>query len=616
MPFRVELELKSKSARALWVKAIGAFHTISDSFKIVIRQGTDTGYDEHGRKCYSEVVFTTMNKTKTTVLNTSFRTCFFKTFNIDGDIEEGSRVANYRDRENTNNCAKIYTMIVNSQDMNILFRDCGEDAISWRIFMLSGSEIEHMVYSNKLFVEFDSKSEMKKKYSIVYRPGINTFDTKIHYIYLKTLDNQKRADEKEANRAVNGFRDEDGNDEEEDEDFFADDDLDDDRVHRFAIDSIIFKRFLQTFPTLLEDFRIEINSTSGIIGFKGYNRQSILSRIDNIEKKPMTLGIQIKLQDIVYNNVKSETMECEDGRDGKSSKEKGKHNPDKKMEVSFRLKNFKTFIQIISGNLSTFQDDDDGERKSVYDRARSVSHLSDVGGFDNDDNICDVMFSKPGYPIIFERRYFKDGDNELLECCSVTLTEVTDGESGKIMLEAITNNQTVSHNALFDRSSVRTAHIESRLASVDVDAEKNIRREANLDVHAAEPLFVAEDNDYDGFEERHDPNDDNNHDRSNDENFQSGRILGTNQSEENERYQRRKRSRSRDDVGDGAKVDGVFDRMFWNNSKYHQAKVIEKSAVQVSQEEDGSPEEKEEDEGDEDAYLGPTQQVTIKGLFD
>ena len=184
------------------------------------------------------------------------------------------------------------------------------------------------------------------------------------------------------------------------------------------------------------------------------------------------------------------------------------------------------------------------------------------------------------------------------------------------MLEAITNNQTVSHNALFDRSSVRTAHIESRLASVDVDAEKNIRREANLDVHAAEPLFVAEDNDYDGFEERHDPNDDNNHDRSNDENFQSGRILGTNQSEENERYQLRKRSRSRDDVGDGAKVDGVFDRMFWNNSKYHQAKVIEKSAVQVSQEEDGSPEEKEEDEGDEDAYLGPTQQVTIKGLFD
>lgn len=558
MPFKVELEITAKAARSLWTKTISAFNTISDNFKIDIVQGTNTGYNDNGDKCHSEILFTCMNKTKTTVLNVAFQQCFFRKFNIDGEI--GKFGTKDGSDNSHNNDAKSYTIIVNSRDMNILFKDCADDTISWRIFMLCGDEISHMVYSNKLFVEFETKDGMKKKYSIAFRPASVSYNNKIHFIYLQNLEHQKRIDD--LKEFGNG----------DDIDVVGDEEDEDERVHRFAIDTAILKNFINVFPPTLEDFKIEINPNNGLISFKGFNRQQLVTKNEAVYNKPMTLGIQVRLSQIIYHNFKEQKV-MNDGI------------PDK-IHMSFRLKNFKTFIQIISGNFSGFNNDDgDNDNKSSNRNKTSTVYDGEISFGDRED-VCDVMFSNPGYPVIFERRYFLDGENELLECCSVTLTEVTDGESGKIILEGITSNTT---NRL-SNITMRTMNdnLKNRLASLDHTKIHNDNMNANNpDIRRSEPLFVIDDPEENEAE--------NNYDNIND--F--------------------------DILGDLNMNDHDHDNdELWNNSKFHQTKVIEK--ILETQQTSNGAERKEGDDkaeddeagDDENVYLGPTQKLQIKGIFD
>ncbi|OUT22616.1 hypothetical protein CAS74_002360 [Pichia kudriavzevii] len=393
MPFRFELELKAKSSRALWTRAIGALHTISDSLKIDIRQGTETGHDEQGRRCYSELVFSSMNKTKTSVMKISFKECFFRMFRIEGEITDNVT----RTMTNVENYAKNYSLIINSRDMNTLFKDCADDAESWKIFLIAGNEISQMIYSNRLFVEFETKAGLKKKYSVSYRPSMFGCDSKISFIYLKTLENQRLSDEQEER----GVLEDDGFDLLEEEE--------DERVHRIAINTLILKRFIQVFPQQIEDFRLEIRPKEKSLVLIGYNRQNIIGRGDSVVNKPMNLSIQIQLNQIAYNNVRYTSF--------------------------IPTQEFQMFIQLISTGFTGFNSDDDNTKSNK--RSRTISSYD--RGFSNDyeDNICDIIFSKSGYPIIFEKKYFTDGDNEILECCSISLTEVTDGESSRIILEAM-----------------------------------------------------------------------------------------------------------------------------------------------------------------------------------
>lgn len=538
MPFKVELEISSKAGRTLWTKAISAFNTISDGFKIDIRQGTESGFDDQGRKCYSEVVFTSVNKTQTTVLSTAFQRSFFKKFNIEGEISD--RGSSTGRSQNIQNYAKRFTLIVNSKDMNILFKDCAEDSVNWKIFMLCGDEVTHMIYSNKLFVEFLTKSDMKKKYSISFRPAAVNYDNRVEYIYLKTLEYQRRVDVGDADKEVelSGGEEVDLWDGDEEE-----------RVHRIAMSTVIFKRFLQMFPTMLEDFRIEVDPAAGVISFKGYNRQQIISKIETINK-PMTLSIQMRLSQIVYNNFR--------GNAGDNSN---------KIEVSFRLKNFKTFLQIISGNLSDFNEDAKDSR-----RLKSVSKYEEGFVAENGDNICDIMFSKSGYPIIFERRYFIEGDNELKECCSVSLTEATDGESKKIFLENTVHN--ILNNKLADIGHV----------AVGAGGQDRLRSGTMAHQGVQEPLFVADEEEGEsekelGYEGGMDV-------------FELGGVDVS------------------DPVDKQAEVEKL-NRLFWDNERFHQTKVVSKA-------DDGRGGDGGDggDEGRGGDYLGPTQEVHVKGIFD
>lgn len=535
MPFRAEFELQNKSAKSLWTRTISALYNISDSFKIVIRQRVKSDSDneeddevvDKDNNNYSELVFSAMNKTKTTIFTISFKKCFFSKFEIDGELDE------FLD-DDIQNLARCYTLIVNSKDMNILFKDCGEDAKRWKIFLLVGDDqkVNHIAYSNKLFVEFDTETGMKKKYSIRYRPGLNILDSRIQYIYLKTLENQKKQDE--------GL-----------EDSFDDDE----RVNRIAIQVNILNRFLQIFPTVLEDFQISVIPQTGVLMLKGYNRNHLANRVESLINRPMTLNIKMKLDQLIYHNIKES------------------NDPS---EVSIRLKNFKTFIQIISGALNIAND-----QKSERSSHKYVESINK-----EDDSICDIMFSNPGYPVIFERRYFSDHSDTLKESCSITLTAISDGESSKLLLQAANVDQrltalkeiTPTHDIGARNSKTRTDEFSNKRRMLsrsvkDRDGEKDMNKEAGEENVNDEPLFVPEGD-----------NNDN-------------------------------------DIGNGNDNDEIF----WNDDRYHTTKVVEKR--KLYDEDEGEEEATEGERGVglhdnesrgevDEGYLGPTQSLSVKGIFD
>lgn len=173
-----------------------------------------------------------------------------------------------------------------------------------------------------------------------------------------------------------------------------------------------------------------------------------------------------------------------------------------------------------------------------------------------------------------------NGVGEMQECSSVTLTEVTDGESKKLILDA--GNTTASDrlvNLAMPAAANGIANERLRTASTTTRNDDIIR---NVDV--AEPLFVAEDRDF-------------------------GDLPTDNASNSLDRRGGRSDRRQSED----------YDKIFWENGKFHQAHVVAKATSQKTHEE-SIMEEREasalEQKQPEDEYLGPTQDVQVKGIFD
>lgn len=116
-----------------------------------------------------------------------------------------------------------------------------------------------------------------------------------------------------------------------------------------------------------------------------------------------------------------------------------------------------------------------------------------------------------------------------------------------------------------------------------------------------EPLFVAEEAEF---------YDDNN--------------VNDNYQEENDTHSKAKRRKLLSDDNSENRED--FEQIFWLNSKFHQTKVVEKNHVsdksdsnKVTEERENEAEKENINENkteNDDEYLGPTQRVLIKGLFD
>lgn len=385
MPFRVEIGLEAKDARMLWAGAIHTYLGVSDSFKITFRNG------DLSAQSRSEVMFSVINKTRTSLMTTRFTQEFFNVFRMEGELPGRADV---RDEENI---APSYSLWVNTKEMDVLFKDCGEDAESWKVLLICGDEIVQQVYSNKMFVEFKTRAQITKRYSVNYQQGYSNFDGEIRYRYYNTLKNQN-----EGGITQEGAK-----------------------VHRLALNPFMIKGFLHMFPATLEDFKIQVFPNRGEVHLVGFNRDSLFSTAAHADR-PMTLKIVVKLEDIIFSNV-------EPHKSGGS---------EYSFAVSFKLKDFKSFVQLISSNLSKFSDG---------------ANLNSMGGGSdkavqrwfsgNNKPVIDITFTSAGEPVVFERCYFLDRENEMVECCRVNLTEITDSEGHKMVLDGIKQHSVVaSHN--------------------------------------------------------------------------------------------------------------------------------------------------------------------------
>ncbi|VEU22069.1 DEKNAAC103101 [Brettanomyces naardenensis] len=380
MPFKLVASLQSPDSKSLWTRSIYALSTVSDVIKLTIRQ-PDPGQPKEP-KSYSEILLTAINLTKTSSLNCSFRLAFFKTFQIDGVLPDGAPDGDL-------NRAFCFSILLNSKTLNVLFKDCGENSETFKLCLIHEDEKAGMrdrVFSNKLFIEFNTKTDMTKRYSVNFRPGRESFDLRIEHVHQEMLNEQSLNDEQGGEEdSVNP------------------------RVHHIIIDTFVLRNFIGMFPSSLEDFKIEVYPNARKLLFHGFNRQEALSarkkRLSALTSWPMSLSIQVSLNDLAYENIRAqrETVTEPD------------HNKFKH-QVSLRLRDLRTFIQLISLNYM-----------SLGEEVSSDALTKGMGG-----NYCEFMFTEPGCPIVFERRYY-DGDNESgNECCRITLIEITDGEVGKV----------------------------------------------------------------------------------------------------------------------------------------------------------------------------------------
>ncbi|KAG7711459.1 hypothetical protein KL948_000101 [Ogataea haglerorum] len=147
-----------------------------------------------------------------------------------------------------------------------------------------------------------------------------------------------------------------------------------DRVHHLVMEIRILKKFLSMFGQGLEDFRLEVYPSARKMLLHGFNRQELLSQKNaSLATQPMSLSMQLSLNDMVEENTLP---------------------GDEKHTVAFRLRDFRTFVQLAGA--------ESGE--------------------------CSIKFSYEGSPIVFERRIARR-EHEQREMCVFTLTMISDSEA-------------------------------------------------------------------------------------------------------------------------------------------------------------------------------------------
>ncbi|GMG00419.1 unnamed protein product [[Candida] boidinii] len=401
MPFKFEAEIETADAKNLWTRSIYSLSTLSDTTKITIRQPLNTinqnaevnqnQDNEENDNGTAELQLTAVNFTKTSSLNCAFDKSFFKTFKIDGELPNDA----IKDDDNK---AKCFSFLVNSKNLTVLFKDCGEDSTKFKFIVIDEdgnntdddshendtNKVKKSRFMNKFFVELDTNTGLTKKYTLNFIKAKEAFDYKINSVHNHILLRQDANDRKLLENSVvlpnvN-------------------------RIHSLTISTDILRNFLSIFPSQLEDFRLEIYPNLRRILFHGYNRQQLLtqkstSRYSNnnrnystassFESQPMTLSSQLSLNDLVTENFYSTSNEEEDKKF--------------KYQVSFRLRDFKIFVNLIGPTYSEFGISEDKHLRMNHQILALNSE---------DENNCDIIFSSSGAPIIFEKKYYMTMDGQ------------------------------------------------------------------------------------------------------------------------------------------------------------------------------------------------------------
>ncbi|KAH3666200.1 hypothetical protein OGAPHI_004389 [Ogataea philodendri] len=281
-----------------------------------------------------EINLTAINTSKTSSLTCTFKHDFFQSLTVEGEVPVLESI-------------QTFSFLINSKTMNVCFKDC-ENARELKLLVIhEGFEDSTHIFSNKLFVESLSTNGVTKNYSLMFRPGFSSHDLKISHVYRKLLRSQDRG---------------------------SHDYTEHDKVHLLVMEIRVLKKFLGMFGHGLEDFKVELYPEARKILLHGYNRQELLSRQNTSwASQPMSLSMQLSLNDITEDN-------CAEGDD--------------KSSASFRLRDFRTFVQL--------------------------------SGADAGD--CSIIYSYAGSPVVFEKVHTRS-EKARTPVCVVTLTMIGDGES-------------------------------------------------------------------------------------------------------------------------------------------------------------------------------------------
>ncbi|QOU18825.1 hypothetical protein BRETT_001896 [Brettanomyces bruxellensis] len=583
MPFKFLATLSSASSKSLWTRSIYALSTASDVIKITFRQKIKNSAMNDPRANYPELLLTAVNITKTSSLNCSFRSNFFSTFTIDGYLPDESTPDDC-------NMARCFSILVNSKTLNVLFKDCGENSKTFKLLLIheNSNEKRDRIFSNKLFIELETKAGMTKRYSVNFRIGKESFDLRVEHIYLEMLKDQSLTDNiKEFRKGSSTDNKSETNDT-------------GNRVHQIILETSILRNFIAMFSNTLEDFKIEMYPNARKIQFHGFNRQKALSartKLTPLSNQPMSLSIQVSLNDLIYDNI----MKTSDT----NSKMKDK------FQVSFRLRYMRTFIQLI-GNDYSFHD----SSIQTHDHSRDI--LNGIG-----NNYCELLLIGPAFPIVFDRKYREDDISEDGPvCCEITLIAATDSETDKVDLN---NMESVRLRSALDNSHSGMKRKNGLTYLESVKKLELARSGRNPSTNG--PLFVPLDgSDFESADT------DQQEIKSKDALIGSDDVMKnsnipteSSKTEKNLHIKKNTKVQNKNIISENMngeneefhKGNKDYDSIFWDNVKYHRAAInrleTEVPLIKNKNKENDGDKEKEEDHITQ--LLGPTQKNTFKGVF-
>lgn len=268
-----------------------------------------------------------VNTAKITHAEITFKQSFFHEYLVDfGNIlSEGFNEDEYDINQST------YSFLINSRHLSVLFKNLDALNLEYICFKVNWDKNSSVKY--KLLIEIKTQDWIIKRYQTSYQPVVS------NKLNIATLYKQELLDQQEK--------------------------ILQDSIKYIMIEQIIPKQFLDSISSSTEDFKIEIKH--GKLLLCGYTRQVLKDK--EYLKQPMSVTNTITLDELLNTNLTDFNLE------------------DNTLSINFRLKDFKNFMNLISGfaNLK-------------YDLADD--HSTDGNSY------FEIFFKSPGDPILFELKNY------------------------------------------------------------------------------------------------------------------------------------------------------------------------------------------------------------------
>lgn len=207
-----------------------------------------------------------------------------------------------------------YSFLVNSKHMVALFRMLDLSDVEYICLKVYWSRSTAPLMKYKLLIEIKTKKLVVKKYQTAYQPVMR------NRLLVSQEYKQQHSD-----------------------------------ITYMKIDEAIPRQFLDMVPSAADDFKLEIRGHK--VMFSGLKRAIVKDR--DYLRQPMAVTVTLGLKDLLETNISSEESDL------------------RRQQLEFRLRDFKTFMSLIS------------------------SLSSSDGDYDSEDGLS-VYLKNPGDPIVFE----------------------------------------------------------------------------------------------------------------------------------------------------------------------------------------------------------------------